>query len=186
MRTFQILLFVVLIAAGLGSATAVAEQFTARLENASGETEWRFADQWSTAPYYPNNGRPSAEDTYDVIVDWDADPYRVTLNGPITVDNLLINAPRGSVEQQSGNFTIQERLDLRSGKFAFQQGRLTSATIVVSGGQFEIIPDSDPAIRRTFDGVILQSDIVVPYGAGSLTPVILFVEKGIHIGAGHF
>ena len=67
--------------------------------------DWTDPAQWSTNPFYPNNGNP-AESVYQVRLDVPGPDYTVTLSAPVEVGSTLISSPAATLEQSGGTFNV--------------------------------------------------------------------------------
>jgi hypothetical protein len=101
---------------------------------------WTDPSQWSTDPFFPNNGSPPGT-TYDVLVDATGSPYTISSSGSITIDSLRLHAPGATVQHSGGPFTIAAG-SLSIGPqstFVTQSGGTltTSADVIIAGGQLQ-------------------------------------------------
>lgn len=101
--------------------------------------DWSTASNWSTDPIYPNNGSPTASDTYNVTIDASGAAYTVTLDTDITLDNLTLNSSDQMLVTNQ-DMDISGTLNIQAGSFRPVSGTLRHATII--GG-----PDASVNIR---------------------------------------
>jgi hypothetical protein len=102
---------------------------------------WTTAAAWSTSPYYPNNGTPTAAQ-YDAVFDLaGSGAYTATLNSSISINELTLNAAHATLSHIAGTLTVPA-LNLDAGYYALSGGTLSGGTnggtVALTGGQLEL------------------------------------------------
>ncbi len=113
------------LAAGAACAARTSAQTTATWLNAA-DGNWNDPTQWSTNPAFPNNGGQ----TYNVFITPTGAPYTVTLNQPITINDLHLTSPDAILDLTNNNLVTQGDYS-QSG--AQLHGGLTAGTMTVAG-----------------------------------------------------
>ncbi len=116
-----------------------------------GEGDWTDPTLWSSADYPHNNGM-----TYDAIIDNVTGlPYRVRLNGYVTLDSFLLDSTDATVKHWGGEFRVLGNFELNNGMFHVHEATIYGGTIRGSDNA------SFALEHGTLVGVTLERDLLI-------------------------
>jgi hypothetical protein len=128
LRTIEVRAFLVALAFfGLGISPGLATTMAAVWISPL-DALWANPNAWTSSPYAPNNGLPTAPDTWDVTIDVNsllAVPYTVTISSSVTVDNLSLDSRDAVLSVQLSDLTVDQQLTLTRGELAINGSLLT-------------------------------------------------------------
>ncbi len=96
---------------------------------------WNTAANWSSSPFFPNDGTPSNGTGYNVTINATGSPYTVTLGIGVMIQNLTLNSANATLSLDTGaNLRIINSANLQNGTLAFNSGTLRGGTLNLTGG----------------------------------------------------
>ncbi|HZZ42211.1 MAG TPA: dockerin type I repeat-containing protein [Tepidisphaeraceae bacterium] len=128
---------------------------------------WNNTSEWSSSPYYPNNGNPAGT-TYDVTINTPGSPYTVQLTSSVSVDSFTLNSPSATLVDTSGTFTASQGINVLAGAFNLAGATIANTTVHTDpGATFNIT--AGVLSSTTLDGQFTSSHVAVS-GDLTLTP----------------
>ena len=96
---------------------------------------WTTAANWSSNPFFPNDGTPSNGTGYNVVINALGPAYTVNLGSGVMIQNLTLNSPNATLSLDSGaNLRIIGAANLQNGTLFFNNGALRGGTLNLTGG----------------------------------------------------
>jgi hypothetical protein len=152
---------------------------------------WTTASNWSTNPFYPDNGQPNAGDQYQVLIDKTGAPYTVSLTPKPTVSSVTINSSDAHLQLVDGLTT--NSLNVTGGTVTV--GATTCCThsldvfddITLDNGTIRLVMDdflSDPTWVRFMDTAspqFIKGTGKITFAQGRFSEIYPFKE--LNIGA---
>ena len=175
----------VTIACAAGAALAAAQRASAQQVQAHWLTpssgEWTVPGNWSTNPFFPDNGQPTPTTTYLARIAAAGAPYEVGIRSGavspagITVDGLVLDSADATVRLTTSAgtaFRAAQFVRLDAGTFIVDGGTLRNTRIEGTGGQL---------IGRggELDAVTLAADMIVPNNTPFGNTPALTVRNGL-------
>ena len=95
---------------------------------------WSTPENWSTSPFVPANGVPTAHSTYHAIFDRSATPYTVSVpNLDLSLDGLTIR-DAATVHQLAGTMEL-DALTIEQGRYLLSDGAVLREAEISVGAE---------------------------------------------------
>jgi hypothetical protein len=148
-NTYGILLLIAVSALLLpGAAQAQIDAFWANLDGGV----WTDGANWSTDPSYPDD---DGVHTYNAIINLVGDPYTVSLNSDITINDFTLDSVAATLSHTAGAFKVFGTADLLSGTYLLDGGTIMGGTWNVGPGNFVVTRSSS----NRLDGVTFNGNL---------------------------
>ena len=118
--------------------------------------DWTTAGNWSPS-VVPDNGQPLPGDTYDATINATGAAYTVTLDGPITIENLTLDSLDATLLHDTGVFTANAGIDLLAGTYQLSGATVSDTPINLAGGELDFSNSS----ANIFSGVTVTGTLAL-------------------------
>jgi len=99
--------------------------------------DWTDTSMWSNSPSYPNNGSPANVNYQAIINAVGGNPYTVTLDSDVNLNDLTIDSADATLDQTSG--TLQAgTVNINNGTYQMDGGTIANSTINLAGGSISL------------------------------------------------
>ena len=114
---------------------------------------WDDPTNWSTNPFFPNNGNGAA--SYDAFIDVTGSDYAVTLVTDVTLQSLTLDSANATLRHLGGILSVGTAT-LTSGTFRLDGGTIQGGTFDVgAGANFTVTNNAN----NRFDGVTVDGTL---------------------------
>ena len=119
---------------------------------------WNANGNWLNVPVlggFPQNGNGGVA-TYDAVISVVGLPYTVTLNSPITLEDLTLNSASATINHTAGMFTATGALGISAGAYQLNGGTIRN-TVINQSGSGTLLISSNAA--NLLSGVTVNGDL---------------------------
>jgi hypothetical protein len=88
---------------------------------------WSTPALWTSNPNYPSNDQPNFGDTYSAVIDALGPSYTVSLDAPVTINNLTMVSPAATLSHTNGTLTILNGAVVNAGTYQLSGGALAGS-----------------------------------------------------------
>ena len=141
--------------------------------------KWDEGAKWSSSPRYPDNGTPTAANTYEAVIAAPGSQYKVELKRDVELNRLTLDSAAVTLSHTAGVLQAGQ-IDLKAGVYEFQGGTLSHTTLNLAGGVFR----PNGGAGGVLDNVTINGDAALGWHYAprqGVTAAVLHIQNRLRV-----